>query len=189
MEITMTTILVILAMFVVLSVFAGVLYGLATRNQEDRMPATSTEAIVEVRSGTLAAFDFPSESVLYQLPQAEPGWYRLTLDAIKSVDAGDGLSHPEGIIDVDLGIIMLVDAQFEDALRLIEERLFEEINACPSVIYRYDAVVKELGITFGYLDVDDGHYILDVSRIERISDNDVKDLQQVASADAKNPRR
>ncbi|MCP4375352.1 MAG: hypothetical protein GY794_04145, partial [bacterium] len=112
------------------------------------------------------------------------------LDAVTKASPENGQPRPETTISVDTATIMLVDAKFEDTLRLIEDRLFEEINACPSVVYRYNAVVEELGIKFDYLDVaGDGDYILDISRIERINDTDAEQLQQGAPADAKRPRR
>ncbi len=170
-----TTILLIFAAIVVLAILAAVLYGLAARSWKDGRPSERTEAIVEVRCGTLVAFDFPSEAVPYQIPQFSPGWYRVPRDAVKKVANEDGEPYPNGTISVDAATIMLVDARFEDALRAIDDRLFEEIKACQSVVYRYEAVVEELGIRFDYLDVGgDGDYILDVSQIEQINDGDAE---------------
>ncbi len=171
-EMPFTAILAIFAIIVAFGALAGLLYGLVRRSYKDRPPPTRTEAVVEVRSGTLVAFDFPSEAASYRIPDFLPGQYRIPRDAILRVASGDPHTDPGMTISVDTATIMLVDAEFEDKLRAIEDRLFEEINACPSVVYRYDAVVDELGIRFDYLDIDgDGAYVIDVSRIERINDS------------------
>lgn len=139
------------------------------RSRREPLPPRRTEAIVEIRSGTLVAFDFPSEAVRYRLSGFVPGRYKVPLAAVSKATDEDEQHHPETMILVDTATIMLVDADFEGKLRVIEDRLFAEVNACPSVIHRQAAVVEELGIRFDYLDVDgDGAYILDVSRIERV---------------------
>jgi hypothetical protein len=155
----------------VLAVLVSVVGALVTRRRQKRRPAARTEAIVEVRCGTLVAFDFPSEGVAYEIPQFAPGRYRVPLDAVRRAAAKDRPSRPDATISVDTATLFLVDAGFEDKLRAIEDRLFEEINASPAVVHRYGAVVRELGIKFDYLDVGaDGAYVLDVSRIERVSE-------------------
>lgn len=146
--------------------------GIATAEKQPPLPPPRSEAFVEVRSGTLSAFDFPSEAVHYKLPNFSPGLYRIPLEAAKLLTSEAEAPPPGSRISVDLATIMLVDARFEDKLRDIDDRLFEEVNACPSVTYRYDAVVEELGIKFDYLDVgSDGEYAMDISRIERVDDN------------------
>ena len=168
-----TTLLVAFGVIValgILVILVSVVGALVTRRRKERGPAARTEAIVEVRCGTLVAFDFPSEGVPYEIPQFAPGRYRVPLDAVRPADTGDPNSARDAGISVDTGTIFLVDAGFEDKLRAIEDRLFEEINASPAVVHRYDAVVKELGVRFDYLDVGrDGAYVLDVSRIEPVS--------------------
>jgi len=133
-----------------------------------------TEAIVEIRSGVLAAFDIPNEVARYPIPDFEPGLYRVPIDAV--MEAPDNASQDQ-LIGVDLATIFLVDAENADQLREINERLRDETGSLFGVVDRYDQVVEEVGVRFDYLMgaadagiafVGDGTYMLDVSRIERI---------------------
>jgi len=169
----MTTGLIVLGAILVLVIVVLLMGG---AKGEVRREDTKTMAFVELRSGVLHAFDMPSESGRYEIPDFVPGLYRIPLGAIRDATDEDHNERPALVIDVDTATIYFVDADFSDKLREIDERLFEETNSCASTVERQDAVIEELGIRFDYLEggsgtgfdfVGDGSYVLDVSQIER----------------------
>lgn len=137
-------------------------------------PPPRTQAIVELRSGKLLAFDMPSEGVCYEIPNFRPGFYRIPFDAIHRAPADSVDVDPESTIMVDTGVIYFVDADWHMRLRDIYERLFQETNSCCEIEDHYEEVLQEIGIKFDFLGEDgkgdellgDGCYVLDISRVE-----------------------
>lgn len=135
--------------------------------------------VVELRSGTLVAFDLPSEGVRYRMDDFEPGMYRIPLKAIRRATEKEIAEEPGAVISVDTGTMYIVDAEYYERLREIESRMWEERkDDYYDFLGQYDAVVSELGVKFnyvvapgvdsGYDFVGDGSYVLDTSLIERI---------------------
>lgn len=135
------------------------------------------QAVVEIRSGTLMAFDLPYDGVRYEIPNFSPGLYSIPLKAIRKAPVG---LEDAAKVYVDTGTMFFVDAALRHRLSAIEQRLWEETNDSYEIVNRLDQVAAELGARFDFLDAPgvesgydfqgDGAYVLDLSMVARLPD-------------------
>lgn len=163
----------VLASIVIAALMFGImmLYLMSRKaKQVSEKQERKSEAIIELRSGRVAAFDFPSEAVCYTITDFVPGRYRIPLTAIEP--APDSVPE-DRIVLVDLGAIILIDAEYEGRLREIEDQQSKGGKFPASGIADHQSAMEKLGIQFDSLDTGDGGFILDPEQIERIDDTDV----------------
>ncbi len=156
------------ALFIVVHKFLGIFGLIGALFDNGHEPEYRNEAIIEMRSGTLLAFDFTSTSAVYQIPDFAPGYYKLSLEAVHIAQAAPPAGDLPGIV-VDSGAIFLVDAESVEDLLAIEARLFHKRDGCPGIIAQYDKAARRLGLRFDYLSVDNGIYSLDFSKLVKLA--------------------
>jgi hypothetical protein len=133
-------------------------------------------ATVELRSPHLLVFDLPSEGVKFEIPDFQPGIYRIPLSAIVKTTRTD--PDAADVIAVDTGVMYFIDAEYEDRFRQVETQLFEETGDSYSLVETPEAYQDDIGIKFdclpapgvdsGYAFEGDGAYELNIAMIEKM---------------------